>query len=225
MNKLKKELLSLLLFSCCSIMSNAADLFIETESFRNKGGWVVDQQFMDQMGSPYLLAHGLGIPVDDAFAEVLFPEKGIYYAYVLTFNRTSPWKDGEGAGKFALYVNNKKVGPTLGAEGKAWMWQSVGKVQIKKVNAEIRLRDLSGFDGRCDAIYFTTEQKQIPPSEVKELETFRRKVLNLPREAPLVGKYDLVVIGGGVAGISAAVSAARLGCKVALVNDRPVQRE
>jgi len=34
--------------------------------------------------------------------------------------------------------------------------------------------------------------------------------------------YDCVVIGGGLAGISAAISSARLGCKVALVQDRPV---
>ncbi|WP_158966332.1 FAD-dependent oxidoreductase [Paraglaciecola sp. L3A3] len=35
-------------------------------------------------------------------------------------------------------------------------------------------------------------------------------------------EYDLVVLGGGAAGICAAVSAARLGSKVALVQDRPV---
>ena len=35
-------------------------------------------------------------------------------------------------------------------------------------------------------------------------------------------KFDVLVIGGGLAGISAAVSAARLGCEVALVQDRPV---
>lgn len=35
-------------------------------------------------------------------------------------------------------------------------------------------------------------------------------------------KFDLVVIGGGLAGVSAAVSAARLGCYVGLVQDRPV---
>ena len=34
--------------------------------------------------------------------------------------------------------------------------------------------------------------------------------------------YDLVVCGGGLAGISAAVAAARLGARVALVHDRPV---
>ena len=54
----------LLLLSFGSV--RAADLFIEAESFSNKGGWKVDQQFMDLMGSPYLLAHGMGVPVDDA---------------------------------------------------------------------------------------------------------------------------------------------------------------
>ena len=34
--------------------------------------------------------------------------------------------------------------------------------------------------------------------------------------------YDTVVIGGGLAGISAAISCARLGSKVALIQDRPV---
>lgn len=35
-------------------------------------------------------------------------------------------------------------------------------------------------------------------------------------------QYDFVVVGGGVAGMCAATAAARLGCRVALVNDRPV---
>ena len=39
------------------------NIFIEAESFDNKGGWVLDNQSMKQMGSSYLLAHGLGIPV------------------------------------------------------------------------------------------------------------------------------------------------------------------
>ena len=35
-------------------------------------------------------------------------------------------------------------------------------------------------------------------------------------------EFDFVVAGGGIAGMCAAVSAARLGCNVVLVNDRPV---
>lgn len=215
--------ISLLLSGLSSMtMINSANLFIEAESFAKKGGWVVDQQFMDLMGSSYLMAHGMGEPVEDAQTEVTFPEKGTYYVYVRTYNWTSPWKDGEGPGKFSLYVGNKKLASPLGCEGNTWMWQAAGKVTIKDVNTELRLHDLTGFNGRCDAIYFTTEEGAVPPSDVAALEKFRREKLNLPEEAPLAGEYDLVVVGAGIAGMSAAVSAARLGCKVALLNDRPV---
>ena len=42
------------------------EILVEAESFAEKGGWKVDQQFVHSMGSPYLLAHGMGIPVANA---------------------------------------------------------------------------------------------------------------------------------------------------------------
>lgn len=182
---------------------------------------MVDQQFMDLMGSPYLLAHGMGVPVEDATTEVTFPEKGTYYVYVRTYNWTSPWKDGEGPGKFSLSVGNKKLAAPLGATGKEWMWQPAGKVAVRTLKTTLRLHDLTGFDGRCDAVYFTTGE-QAPPSGPAALAALRRRLSGLPDEAPVAGEYDLVVVGAGIAGMSAAVSAARLGCRVALINDRPV---
>ena len=47
-----------------------ATVLVEAEGFDHYGGWVDDSQFMDQMGSPFLLAHGLGTPVDDATTTV-----------------------------------------------------------------------------------------------------------------------------------------------------------
>ncbi|MGB2954793.1 MAG: hypothetical protein WBB64_02365, partial [Anaerolineales bacterium] len=48
-------------------------VLVEAEGFADTGGWVIDPQFMDLMGSPYLLAHGLGVPVNDARTEVAIP--------------------------------------------------------------------------------------------------------------------------------------------------------
>ena len=79
---------------------HAASLLVEAESFTEKGGWVVDQQFMDLMGSPYLLAHGLGSPVENASTNVQLPENGTYYIFVRTYNWTSPWQEGEGIVRF-----------------------------------------------------------------------------------------------------------------------------
>ena len=46
--------------------NNANRIFCEVESFEDYGGWSLDTQFETEMGSPYLLAHGLGRPVADA---------------------------------------------------------------------------------------------------------------------------------------------------------------
>jgi len=53
------------------------------------------------------------------------------------------------------------------------------------------------------------------------LNKLRRDQLNLSEIAPDAGEFDFVVIGGGVAGICAALSASRLGLKVALIQNRP----
>ena len=53
-------------------------VLIEAEDFASYGGWVLDSQFETQMGSPYLLAHGLGRPVADATTTVVLPRGGEY---------------------------------------------------------------------------------------------------------------------------------------------------
>ena len=203
-----------------SVYSQSTGLLVEAESFRNKGGWVVDQQFMDQMGSPYLMAHGIGLPVADAVTTVEFPETGTYFIFVRTFNWTSPWVSGNGPGKFQLKINGKSLPVTLGDTGNQWMWQKAGKIDVKNKKTELTLHDLTGFNGRCDAIFFTKDASFIPPSEVKQLTGFRKNLLGITVQDG--GKYDFVVVGGGAAGICAAVSAARLGVRVALINNRPV---
>ena len=76
----------------------AQTIFVECESFEQKGGWVLDQQFMDEMGSPYLLAHGLGKPVADACTAIDIPADGKYKVWARTYNWTSPWSEKPGPG-------------------------------------------------------------------------------------------------------------------------------
>ena len=54
----------------------AHTVLVEAESLTDRGGWVIDTQSIDQMGSPYLLAHGLGVPVKDATTTVEVPAPG-----------------------------------------------------------------------------------------------------------------------------------------------------
>ena len=65
------------------------EIFIEAESFRKLGGWVVDQQSMQTLHSSYILAHGLGVPVADAVTEFSVDVPGEYYAWALTRDWTA----------------------------------------------------------------------------------------------------------------------------------------
>lgn len=200
----------------------ATTLLLEAESFTNPGGWVVDTQAMDVMGSPFALAHGLGVPVADAVTRVNVPKEGTYYLWVRTRDWVAPWNAPGAPGRFQVLVDGKPVDTTFGTEGAEWHWQSGGPVNLPAGKVTLALHDLTGFDGRCDAVLLTTDGDLQPPNQDPAMAQWRRKLLNLPDEPDDAGKFDLVVVGGGMAGCCTAVSAARLGCRVALIQNRPV---
>ena len=213
---------ALVLALAVSGMTNAqGTVLVEAEAFDELGGWVIDQQFMDLMGSPYLLAHGIGVPVEDARTTVEFPEAGVYRVWVRTRDWVAPWNAPGAPGRFQLLVDGTPLTTTFGIEGDPWHWQDGGEVEVGR-SAEIALHDLTGFEGRCDALVFCLDTEESVPNEKDELAAFRRQALGLPDEPEVTVEYDLVVVGGGVAGTSAAVTAARQGLQVALIQDRPV---
>lgn len=222
--KIASSLLSLVCLLLVSLVSDAQEqdvVLVEAESFDSWGGWVNDQQFMDLMGSPFLLAHGMGTPVEDAKTQVEFSQPGKYHVWVRTRDWVAPWKVEGAPGKFQVLIDGKPLSQTFGTEGASWHWQRGGEVEVKRKSV-IALHDLTGFEGRCDAIVFSKAENWTPPNELKALTSFRYQALGLSAQPTDVGEFDLVVIGGGIAGTSAAVTAARLGLTVALVQDRPV---
>ena len=127
-----------LIFVLCGIFCAKAQILVEAESFSAKGGWVVDQQFMDLMGSPYLLAHGMGSPVEDALTEIHVSKSGVYHVWVRTYNWTSPWTDKEGPGAFSIKVGDEKLNTVLGTKGNFYkidcydMVGYIAKSQVKQ---------------------------------------------------------------------------------------------
>jgi hypothetical protein len=213
--------LVLVLGSLVTVPLAAAEVFVEAESFHDLGGWSLDTQFIHTMGSPYLLAHGLGRPVSDATTTVRFAETGNYRVYVRTKDWVARWQAPGQPGKFTLIVDGRALDTLLGTQGADWSWQEAGTVEVKDAAVTLALHDLTGFEGRCDAVYFTTGQSP-PPHEDQALRAWRRKILALPDVPPVQSGYDLIVVGGGYSGMGAAISAARMGCKVALLQDRAV---
>jgi hypothetical protein len=217
----KVLLLGFLIASCVSCIK-VESVFIEAESFNDQGGWVNDQQSIDQMGSAYLMAHGLGVPVEDAVTYAGIQESGEYRVWVRTRDWVAPWNVKDSPGKFRLIINGKPLDTIFGTEGSEWHWQDGKTINLDKGKVSIALHDLTGFNGRCDAIFLTSDLSFTPPDDPEALDQFRRNHLKFPEQPKTAGVFDLVVVGGGMAGICSAISAARLGCKVALIQNRPV---
>jgi hypothetical protein len=210
-----------LLVLACGSRANAATVLVEAESFADHGGWSLDTQFIREMGSPYLIAHGLGKPVADATTTVAIPAAGTYRVFVRTKDWVARWNAPGTPGTFQVLVNGKALAETFGTKGAQWDWQDGGSVALPAGEATVALHDLAGFDGRCDCIVFTTDSAP-PPNDSAVLAGWRRTSLGLPEKPETKGPYDLVVVGGGYSGMGAAISAARMGLSVALIQDRGV---
>lgn len=215
--------LTLAAFAALSLTTaiHAHPVWVEAESFTKPGGWMLDTQFIEIMGSPYLIAHGMGAPVKDAETKVNVPEPGEYRVWVRTKNWVGPWDAPGAPGRFQVAINDTVLNKEFGKTGKDWLWEDGGTVTVKKT-ARITLHDLTGFDGRVDAVILSKDLAFIPPSDLAATNQLRRESLGLPKEAPETREYDLVVVGGGYSGLGAAISAARQGLRVAFIQNRPV---
>lgn len=196
------------------------ELFIEAESFKDKGGWVVDTLSMETTHSSYLMAHGMGIPVEDAKTDFEISCAGTYFIWVLTRDWTAVWGMNPPAGRFNVQIDNALLENTVGTNGEKWAWQQAGKLFLSEGIHTVYLKDLTGFNGRCDALYIT-DSEAAPGSNISDIDNMRKR-LNPEEYAEEKEIYDLVVAGGGIAGICTALSAIRSGVSTVLIHDRPV---
>ncbi|MDF1656922.1 MAG: FAD-dependent oxidoreductase [Verrucomicrobiales bacterium] len=208
------------------VLLQGEEVLVEAESFDNAGGWKLDTQFIQVMGSPYLLAHGLGQPVEDATTTVTFPKTGDYTYWVRTKNWVEKFADHVDAsaapGKFQLAIGDEILEPVFGTEGSDWFWEKGGSVSIDSTQVDLTLKDLTGFNGRVDAILFSSNPDFEPDNTNETLPEWRRKMLGVDTAMIEEGPFDIVFIGGGYSGACGAISAARMGLKVALIQNRPV---
>lgn len=194
-------------------------LWIDAEDFADYGGWTLDTQFVYLMGSGYLLATGVGTPVADATTEFELAEAGRYRVWV----RSRNWIREHSPGTFRLLVNDAPLEPVFGAaDSSEWVWEDGGWVSLPAGTVRLALRDLTGYYGRCDALVLTTDGNYRPPPDREGICAERARLTGLSLDPRDGGEYDVVVVGAGSAGVPAAVAAARMGARTALVQNRPV---
>ena len=194
-------------------------LWIDAEDFADYGGWWMDTQFVPEMGSPYLLAAGVGTPVEPAHTAVQLKKGGVYRLWV----RSKNWlAQGHAPGQFSVEVNGQISETVFGtAEQRAWVWQDGGTFELKRGDVSLTLMDTTGWYGRCDALILTQDLDFVPKQEQRDYGAMRDALVGRePMEER--GHYDVIIVGAGAAGCNAAIAAARGGAKVALIQNRPM---
>ncbi|MCP4858102.1 MAG: FAD-dependent oxidoreductase [Fuerstiella sp.] len=190
----------------------------EAESLSEVGGWSNDSQHVDIMGSPYLLATGVGRPVADAIGKVTVTETSTYRLWV----RCRDWYPSHSPGRFSVSIGGRKSSTSFGkADADAWQWIDGGDFELVAGDTEVRVIDRSGWWGRCDTIVLATGDFT-PANEPDALAAQRLRYAGVSSKVKDVGPFDVVVVGAGSSGLGAAIAAARNGIRVAFVQDRPV---
>ncbi|HJN18784.1 MAG TPA: NADH-dependent oxidoreductase, partial [Armatimonadota bacterium] len=92
-----------------AIAGHADVIWLEAEQFADPGGWVSDPQFVDIMGSPYMLAHGVGRPVDDAVTTATVGG-GEHRLWV----RCKDWLPEHSPGTFEVSIDGKPSATAFG---------------------------------------------------------------------------------------------------------------
>lgn len=82
------------------------------------------------------MAHGMGVPVEDAKTTIFISEPGEYRLWALTRNWSAVWNIENAAGIFEMLIDGKSTGETLGNKSTEWDWQSAGNVYLEKVNIQ-----------------------------------------------------------------------------------------
>ena len=130
-------------------------IWLEAEQFETVGGWSNDSQFVDLMGSPYLLATGLGKPVDDAVTTVRIAKGRRYRLWLRckdwlagpvgnSTNGPEPSKRrisngaGHSPGQFRVQVGRVRSPVTFGkADSDAWQCVDGGTFELEADDVEI----------------------------------------------------------------------------------------
>ena len=198
---------------------DADTIWIDAAAFQDPGGWLLDTQFVHLMGSPYLIAAGIGTPVADAKTEFDVAEPGSYQVWV----RSRNWVRTHSPGKFSLQIGENKLNPVFGAaDSDQWIWEPAGKLALEAGSHTVRLKDLTGYYGRCAALVLSKDPEYVPPDGLDGFRNERARLTGVSLAPVDYGEFDVIVVGGGVAGGPAALAAARNGARTALIHNRPV---
>ena len=205
-------------------------IWLDALSFSDYGSFIPETQFVREMGQAYLLEDAVGTPGNAAKTAFTVQEGGYYRVFV----RTKNWLPDETPDSLCVSVDTVSSQNKVGtAHIHGWHFAYGGDFLLSPGRHLLSLTSSAGWFARFAAVVITNDMDYLPSPEKARWQKDREQYFYYPETntalfnkdifTPLVHeKTDLIVVGAGAAGITAAIAAARLGLKTILVSDRPV---
>lgn len=194
-------------------------IWIDAQEFDNYGGFQLDTQFVREMGQGYLMADGTGESVAPASVCFTVAQEGMYRIFI----RTKNWCVGYDPDGLNVAVDGQRSEHICGMmQTSKWYFEIGGDFKLSAGTHTIHIYDTTGWFGRFAAVVITDDFDFYPSPETARWKAQRAAMKGIKNIVTDHGHFDLLIAGGGVPGITAAITAARHGLKVALINDRPV---
>lgn len=194
-------------------------IWIDALEFEDYGGFTAETQFVQEMGQGYLFACQVpGIPVADASTRFTVPEAGRYRIWV----RTKNWYKTASPGRLKVLADRAYLPRELGGlPTELWCWEAAGDAELSAGEHELTVQDTTGYFGRFAAVIITDDMDFTPEQELRRLWKERAAIRGESAEPKDGGSYDVIVAGGGPAGVPAAIAAARKGMRTLILHSRP----
>ena len=193
-------------------------IWIDATEFEDYGGFILETQFVREMGQAYLMANGVGQAVAPATVTFHTAEEGYYRVYI----RTKNWLPDYNPDSIVIEIDGLRSKHVCGeAHVRDWYFEIGGDFALKRGTHTLKIYDTKGWFARFACVVITNDYDFTPSKEIRMLKKQRAKIKKLETKTESMGYYDLIVVGGGVGGVVTAITAARYGLKTALINDRP----
>jgi hypothetical protein len=194
-------------------------IWIDAAEFESYGGFLLETQFVREMGEAYLMANGVGEAVEPAGTTFFTAEEGYYRVHV----RTKNWLCEYNPDGLVIEIDGIRSKHICAeAHIKDWYFEIGGDFLLQKGKHTLKIYDTLGWFARFASVVITNDYDFTPSKEIGMLMRQRAEIKHLDPTVKSMGDYELIVVGGGVGGVVTAITAARYGLKTALLNDRPV---
>ncbi len=193
-------------------------VWIDALDFEEYGGFVRETQFVREMGQGYLIADGVGQPVSSAKTTFSVAENGMYRFFI----RTKNWCTDYSPDGLQIAVDGVKSEHICGKmHTQGWYFEIAADFKLEAGEHTLEVLNTEGWFARFAAIVITNDYNFYPSREVAKLLEQRSLIKGIKSDI-FKNEFELIIVGGGVAGITAGITAARYGVKTALINDRPI---